>query len=166
MMVCVLSVVNKVVGYDIGEEDDTEKARFIWNYIVHTFLNSVGGIEEPNVQFWGSNLPNEGKTRDEMAYFVPKAFEAMIWMSWVTTVVVLFIILCNFMISYISQTYEDVLEHQTEDTYSERCGLNSEYYTMLKFIRKYIMRTSQAEEAAYNFNCFLVTADFNNIDKD
>ena len=49
------------------------------------------------------------------------------------------------------------------DTYSTRCDLNNEYYIMLRFIGKYILRRS---EEYYNFNCFLLTADFNLIDYD
>ena len=67
------------------------------------------------------------------------------------------------MISYISQTYEDVLEMQTEDTYETRCHLNNEYYIMLKFWYTVILRKNPDD---YNFNCFLITADFNQIEYD
>lgn len=50
-MICILSAVNKCLGYDIGETNDAGKfeslSAYIWNYFVHTFLNSVGGIEQP-----------------------------------------------------------------------------------------------------------------------
>lgn len=55
-MICILSAVNKCLGYDIGEENEKGElesdSAYIWNYFVHTFLNSVGGIEVPLVVFW------------------------------------------------------------------------------------------------------------------
>ena len=153
-MICILSAVNKCLGYDIGEE---KESAYLWNYFVHTFLNSVGGIEVPAVEFWGSEEEVFSTS------WVPIVMTSLIWLSWILTVVVLFIILCNFLISYISQCYEDVLEQQIMDTYSTRCDLNNEYYIMQRFIRKYVFRRS---EEYYNFNCFLLTADFNLIDYD
>ena len=51
MLICIMSAFNKVLGYDIGSENSkgefVSEARDIWNYIKHTFINSVGGIEEP-----------------------------------------------------------------------------------------------------------------------
>lgn len=92
-----------------------------------------------------------------------KVMEVVIWLSWFVTVFLLFIVLCNFMISYISQTYEDVLEMQTEDTYETRCRLNYEFYVMLKF---YWQKVVYKDPSEYNFNCFLLTADFDRIDQD
>lgn len=36
----------------------------------------------------------------------------LIWVFWIIIVIFLFIILCNFLIAYISQSYEDVLENK------------------------------------------------------
>ena len=56
MMIMVMSCLNKVLGYDIGDTDSkgefTSTAGKVWNYFKHTFLYSVGGIEEPTVDFW------------------------------------------------------------------------------------------------------------------
>lgn len=154
IMICVMSALNKVLGYDISG-DDPKTAMLIWNYVKHTFIMSVGGVDEPNLDFWLNFAANEGKENE----FIAKAMEVLIWIAWIVTVFLLFIILCNFMISYISQTYEDVLELKTEDTYQTRCELNYEFYIMLKWWFEHT-------NSEYNFNCFLVTADFDKIDID
>lgn len=95
----------------------------------------------------------------------------VIWFIWFATCFFLFIILCNFMISYISQTYEDVLEMQTEDTYERRCELNYEFYSVFKFFKETLIYWKGAEgkrkeKEDYIFNCFLLTANFDKIDVD
>ena len=85
-----------------------------------------------------------------------------IWFIWFITIFFLFIILCNFMISYISQTYENVLENQLEDTYETRCQLNYEFYSVYKFLTDTIFKG----KGDFIFNCFLLTADFECIELD
>ena len=177
MMILVMSGLTKVLGYDIGAADAKgtfqSSAGELWNYFKHTFLNSVGGIEEPTVDFWTKESPWE-KAEMKLKYKAAgtvsnyagneqaaRVMQVVIWLSWFVTVFLLFIVLCNFMISYISQTYEDVLEMQTEDTYETRCRLNYEFYVMLKF---YWQKVVYKDPAEYNFNCFLLTADFDRID--
>ena len=62
------------------------------------------------------------------------------------------------MISYISQSYEDVLEMKTEDTFRDMCHFNQEYQVFLKFIN-YLRRKSNQ----LKFNCFLLSSDFHTM---
>ena len=78
----------------------------------------------------------------------------LVWFCWFMMVVFLFIILCNFMISYIGQSYEEVLEHQIENKYSQRCELNTEFYTLYDFLRGFFK--GDKKEMAI----FLLTGDF------
>jgi len=57
-----------------------------------------------------------------------RMMRVVIWLMWIFMVTFLFIVLCNFLIAYISQSYEDVLEKRIPDIYSQRCILNEEYY--------------------------------------
>ena len=51
---------------------------------------------------------------------------------------------------------------QTEDTYETRCKLNYEFYSIYKFYKENIRKGSED----YIFNCFLLTATFDGIDRD
>ena len=111
MMIMVMSCLVKALGYDIGDPDPIDASKFvssadkIWNYFKHTFLNSVGGIEEPTVDFWTSDYG--GKDDLKVSNYIGNEsvsllMEVTIWLSWFFSVFLLFIVLCNFMISYIS----------------------------------------------------------------
>ena len=64
------------------------------------------------------------------------AMVILIWILWGCVVIFLFIILCNFMISYIGQSYEEVLEHQVEFKFLQMSSLNKEFYTLYNFLRR------------------------------
>lgn len=66
----------------------------------------------------------------------------------------LFIVLCNFLIAYISQSYEDVLEKRIPDIYKQRCILNEEYY----LLRKWVLSHFKSNKIK-PFDCFLLTFD-------
>jgi len=80
----------------------------------------------------------------------------VIWASWIFLVTFLFIVLCNFLIAYISQSYEDVLEKRIPDIYSQRCVLNEEYY----LARRWFWNTFKKSNIK-SFDCFLLTFDTN-----
>lgn len=71
LMIVACSILIKIIGYDIGdtnykvdlktgeqEEIFESKSGNLLYYFVHTFLNSVGGIEEPNDDMWHNILDN------------------------------------------------------------------------------------------------------------
>lgn len=80
----------------------------------------------------------------------------LVWAFWVVIVIFLFIILINFMVAYISQSYEDVLEKKIKNIYNQRCELNSEYYLFRRFLHNVSDRYKMHE-----WNTFLLSADFN-----
>jgi len=59
---------------------------------------------------------------------------AFVWAFWIVIVIFLFIILINFMVAYITQSYEDVLEKRIKAIYHQRCDLNTEYYLFRRFL--------------------------------
>ena len=80
----------------------------------------------------------------------------VIWAFWIFLVTFLFIVLCNFLIAYISQSYEDVLEKRIPDIYSQRCVLNEEYYLARRWFWNTFKKTN-----IKSFDCFLLTFDTN-----
>jgi len=52
----------------------------------------------------------------------------------VMVVLFLFMILFNFLVGYISQSYEDVLLNKVRNKYNQRCTLNDEYYLFRHFL--------------------------------
>lgn len=124
------------------------------NYFVHIFLNSVGGIDTPNYDFWQNSDDVREKTGKIYKNNYAMGMVALVWVVWIATVIFLFIILCNFMISYIGQSYEEVLEHQTENKFTQRCELNMEFYTLYDFLNSIFRREKK------DIKIFLLTANY------
>jgi hypothetical protein len=88
---------------------------------------------------------------------VAKIMRICIWGLWIFMVTFLFIILCNFLIAYISQSYEDVLEKRIPDIYKQRCILNEEFYLYRRFWWSIFNKDNLRP-----FDCFLLTFDTTN----
>lgn len=135
----------------------------IAQYFILNFLNSVGQISPPQVPLWATISENDDKFKIngiiQKSKWQAKLMIFSVWVFFVVVVIFLFIILCNFLIAYISQSYEDVLENKTKNIYSQRCTLNDEYYLFRHFL------SSKFPDSKYfkleQFNSFLLTADFN-----
>ena len=148
---CLFALLNRAAGLDIEGAKSQNKEFF--EVVVQIFLNSVGSIVyegKINAPFWDNLLKQE--------YYIHMFGYILIHVVWVLAIVIMFIILCNFMISYISQSYEDVLEMRTEDIFNDRCQFNQEYQVALKVFTKFIGLIKST--ATLNFNCFLLTSDF------
>lgn len=151
----------------------TENA--INQYLILNFLNSVGAIKTPKSLLWNhisrSDDPLDGLyfqskvEADCMIFFVSVFF--------VMVVLFLFMILFNFLVGYISQSYEDVLLNKVRNKYNQRCTLNDEYYLFRHFLSLTVAKVNNWTQnwlcmTAFNeskytlkkFNCFLLSADF------
>lgn len=85
----------------------------------------------------------------------------IVWAFFVVIVIFLFIILGNFLIAYISQSYEDVLENKIRNKYAQRCILNDEYYLFRSFMSELFPKSERWKMEP--FNCLILTADFNKV---
>jgi hypothetical protein len=61
-----------------------------------------------------------------------------IWFQWLLNLVVNLIILLNFLIAVISQTYDQVISQQQLCEYSYMSDYNREYYGVRAFFKKVI----------------------------
>jgi hypothetical protein len=152
------------IGYDAGgaanEPEEPERVfsqTSVFQYFITIFNNSVGNINDPSYKFWKNlDKADPDTTTDEDAEYHRAGMVLLIWIFWVTTVIFLFIVLCNFLIAYISQSYEEVLEHKIQNIYKQRCTLNNEYYLFQYFLSKCFKSFELPR-----FNIFMLTADFN-----
>ena len=129
-------------------------------YYIYTFWNAIGQATEPCYPYW-MNIINEEdysnlETKDYTDIQLARVMRVVIWLLWIFLVTFLFIVLCNFLIAYISQSYEDVLEKRIPDIYSQRCILNEEYY----LFRRWFWTTFKKSNIKA-FDCFLLTFDTN-----
>jgi hypothetical protein len=116
----------KVLGIDIYDPDEGELEYTIWAYCRNVFRNSVGDLITPTLPFMNEEYSDITKNYPWLIYILTM----MIWLTWVYNIIILFIVLCNFLIAYISQSYEEVLEMQTESEYRQMCELNEDHYLL------------------------------------
>ena len=88
-------------------------------YALQTYRNSIGDISPPTYPSWEARLTTE-----------PKAAHAMItaiWVFWFLNQLLVLIILLNFLIAIISQSFEEVMAKKVIHKYQHRSTMNREY---------------------------------------
>ena len=115
----------------------------------------MGQLNDPTYFYW-DNVKND-PTATKLDIFCAKIMIVFVWMTWVFFILFFFIVLINFLIAYISQSYEDVLEDRIVNAYSQRCTLNEEFY----LVRNWFYQTFYPERLT-QFDIFLLSFDTNN----
>ena len=90
------------------------------------FRNSIGDIQSPKYSFWIDFIDEHTS-----AYVMI----ALIWIVWVGELFFVLIILLNFLIAIISQSYEAVMMQQNMNKYRHRSQLNRECRMTMSFLR-------------------------------
>lgn len=110
-----MSLLYKVLGFSTATTGYEQIADGTFtNFFLQVFENSIGNISPPTfVEKHPSNLRVFG-----------------VYTTWFTNQFVVLIILLNFLIAVISQSYENVMNSQSILTYLSRCEWNKEMYQM------------------------------------
>mmetsp|Transcript_3352 Transcript_3352/g.5063 ORF Transcript_3352/g.5063 Transcript_3352/m.5063 type:complete len:244 (-) Transcript_3352:104-835(-) len=97
-------------------------------YFLQSYRNSIGDLATPDYEWW---LPgeDENKSMTGVKYIMVNA----VWFVWFANQFVNLIILLNFLIAVISQTYEKVISAQQTHNYLHKSQLNREYYELRSF---------------------------------
>ena len=93
------------------------------------FNNAIGNIGDFSYDYVKEDM---WKTNENRANIL----ECLIWFTWFLNVIVFFLVLCNFLISYICSSYEEILENSEETLYMQRCELNASYYLLVSYFMK------------------------------
>lgn len=132
------------VAFDDG--DYSEVSPFFVN-ILQTYRNSIGDISPPLYPMWVLYI----KSGDPSLVLQGNLMIGIIWVFWVLHQFMIVIILLNFLIAVISQSYEMVMSQQIISTYLHRCDLNLEclrildYFGVLNPINFFAIASSDSE---------------------
>lgn len=122
-----------IAGGNVYSEDDYEEEykdvnRFISTFI-QVFRNSIGDLKVPNYEFW---IDKENK--------FPPAFQntmvGYMWVLWFLSSIFMLVMLLNFLIAIISQTYDKVMSQSIIIKYRMRCELNCEASLFKLYLNK------------------------------
>ena len=61
----------------------------------------------------------------------------LIWFWWIFIIIFLPIVQLNFLIAFISEAFEDVLDSSMQIKYTQRCRLSTEYYLYKSFFQRF-----------------------------
>ena len=123
------AILYRVAKVEIIEDVDGEYPKLgnDIGLILQTFGTAIGNINPPTYEWW---FPNDARRllQEGPSGFSVTQILILIW-AWVLllfNVLFMFIILCNFLIAIISQTYDEVMGKEQIFNYESKCDLNIE----------------------------------------
>lgn len=111
-----------VLGVEVNHKD-YENLQFALIMCIQTYRNSIGDISPPIYTFW--------KNRYEQDPTITFVMIQFIWVVWIFQQFLVFIILLNFLIAIVSNSYEDVMKQQVVNKYKHRAELNCQCQRVL-----------------------------------
>ena len=94
-------------------------------FFLQIFRNSVGDLAVPDYSFWSGRISNTEENK--LAHFMI----AWAWALWTILIFFMLIILLNFLIAIISQSYDSVMTRQTQIVFTNKTEINVECCLLL-----------------------------------
>ena len=89
-----------------GDEEYPNVDEYIF-FAFQIFRNSIGDLAVPDYTFWSNRIAQEDTNK--LAYIMI----GYSWALWMVLIVFMLIVLLNFLIAIISQSYDSVMTRQT-----------------------------------------------------
>lgn len=136
--IAVFGMIFAIFGADSGQNSDNfpnidgATAAFL-----QTFENSIGNINNPSYTLWMDKYSCNVKDHDDVFLcttsnkVIAIVSIYVIWFVWFINQMVVFIILVNYLIVYIGNSYQNVMDSALKFKYSAICQ-NSKEYAILK----------------------------------
>jgi len=97
---------------------------------IQTYRNSIGDLAVPIYSRWQEDMM---QTEDMGLYYKGASMIMFIWIVWITHQFIILILLLNFLIAIVSQSYENVMQQSEIFLYNQRLELNSETIVIVDF---------------------------------
>jgi len=95
-----------------------------WGYFFLIWENSIGNINPPTYAFWTDRLNSKGNLKlEDYQEHGTYLIIYIIWFMWLANQILILIVLLNFLIAVISQSYENVMNSSVQFKYKQRCEL-------------------------------------------
>lgn len=95
--------------------------------VLYIYRSSVGDIQIPNYQKWTAVLSDPNGRGNSLTY---DFILTLIWLFWFLNQFMMLIILLNFLIAIISETYNNVSNDREMYSYKVKANLNAECYSI------------------------------------
>lgn len=110
---------------DSGDDKDYEGINVFLAMNLNVLRNAIGDIIVPTYTYWIEKHDEAPRTSH--------AAIMVLWLIWDIQIFIMLIMLLNFLIAIVSQTYEDVMDKHDQISYLFRAELNRECRVILNF---------------------------------
>lgn len=145
------------LGGSYGTGDYPELHEFLV-ILIATWRNAIGDIYAPDYSKWSANLQVEDKDKEDqeaVGSTYTYTMITLVWLVWFLNQLFLFLVLTNFLISIIGNSFGDNIGKSTEVSYSNKIDLNVEaalykkwWGNDKKFDTVVVLSAKEEEEAA------------------
>ena len=112
----------QILGVEARTEDFPMINKFLV-FFLENFKNAVANLGSPELGFWEKQTENPA---------VSSVMVYICWIIWMLNQFFILVILLNFLIAIICQSYEEVLSKQIVTKYTKKCELNRECRLLLR----------------------------------
>lgn len=113
----VFALLSQVIGFGMDTSDFPGVNTWM-QFVLRIFRNSIGDIQPPKYDFWTNSKENYP--------FVSEVMITLVWFLWFCNMFLNMIILLNFLIVVISQSYDKVLLKAQSLSYASKCDFIGE----------------------------------------
>lgn len=111
------SFLYKISGSGVSQDDYPHVTPYIY-YVIVIMRNSIGDEQMPTYDFWANRIGSDPVLANTMIGYA--------WVLWFMQAFFMLIILLNFLIAIVSQSYDSVIASQMQVNYQTKCDQNIE----------------------------------------
>ena len=131
IFIVIFSLLFRITGIDVPntgpEAEYTDVNRYVL-FFLQIFRNSVGDVKVPDYSFWNERLTQDSAISNFMIYYS--------WLLWFANILFILIILLNFLIAIISQSYDSVIAKSTQVIYQNRAEFVAECSLLISSVQR------------------------------
>lgn len=124
LWVVFFAIENRVLMLEFDESEYSGLNKFI-QMLILAFRNSIGDLQSPQYERWLNYIKDNRDPENPNPFFSQgQVIIYLLWALWFGNIILMVILLLNFLIAIISQTYERVAGSQSNYTYKDRAEMN------------------------------------------
>lgn len=124
LWVVFFAIENRVLMLEFDESEYDGLNKFM-QMLILAFRNSIGDLQSPQYERWLNYIKEHRDPENPNPFFSQgQVIIYLLWALWFGNIILMVILLLNFLIAIISQTYERVAGSQSNYTYKDRAEMN------------------------------------------
>lgn len=123
---CIFGLLFVISGVSFTNEEDYLVLSPSTQLCIQVFRNSIGDLATPQYQFWVDQSAKHS--------FISGSMILIAWTVWVLETFFVLIVLLNFMIAIVSQSYEEVMSKRMVHKYLHIADMNTQSRTILSIL--------------------------------